>query len=283
MKRKMMMYLGCMLLIVAFSSHVLADWDPGDDALFALLPDLSNDGLDVHIGGSIFTFGVWIADDFSVSSNRLMTDVHLWGSWLDDKYPMFGAGELEFYLAIYDDIPAYTDGISYSRPGNLLWQTDGGHEHGIKADSYRVYEDDLQEGYYAPRYPRNQSIYQPEGDTVCWQYNFYFDPEGAFELEADKVYWLQAAAVNIGQLPPSEEGSAYFGWKTSNQHYNDVAVLKDWNILPPEMPEWQMLKYPNGHPLAGGGIDLAFVITPEPATVLLLGLGGLLLRRKRKS
>jgi len=38
---------------------------------------------------------------------------------------------------------------------------------------------------------------------------------------------------------------------------------------------WNVLQYPAGHAYEGQNIDFSFVIVPEPATVLLLILGGL--------
>lgn len=57
------------------------------------------------------------------------------------------------------------------------------------------------------------------------------------------------------------------------QHFNDDAVFGD-SPNPEEPPlEWNELRYPSQHPFAGQSIDLAFVITPEPATLLVLALG----------
>jgi len=35
-------------------------------------------------------------------------------------------------------------------------------------------------------------------------------------------------------------------------------------------------------PDTGASLDMAFVITPEPATLTLLGLGGLLFRKRKR-
>ena len=70
-----------------------------------------------------------------------------------------------------------------------------------------------------------------------------------------------------------------FGWKTSPIHWNDDAVFQDvdyWAI--PRPGDWRELV------VDGFSRDMAFVITPEPATIALLGFGavGLLARRRRK-
>lgn len=263
-------------LIIAFvcilGSVAFADWDEGDPALFYQLPDLSSNGMDVMIqtppGGG---FNVHIADDFSVSSDQKMLDIHFWGSWLNDVVPLYGAQDITFDFFLFDDIPAYIGGKPYSRPDEYaIWS-----KYDATATSVRQYATELNEGWYEPGF--YEDTYLPEGDTVCWQYNFDFDPAGAFDLEANKVYWLLIWATP-GQASP-QESDPLFGWKTSCQHWNDVATYRDGAKLP---PEWRPLEYPDGHLYEGQGIDMAFVITPEPATLALLSLGGLALVRRRK-
>jgi hypothetical protein len=90
------------------------------------------------------------------------------------------------------------------------------------------------------------------------------------------VYWLGVQAFTT-------DSDAQFGWKTSTDHWNDDSVFWD-----PTSGSWLELKYPMhdlvGTPLLYGGqsMDMAFVITPEPTTICLLGFGALSLLRSRK-
>ena len=75
-----------------------------------------------------------------------------------------------------------------------------------------------------------------------------------------KVYWLAVGTV-------VDDPNANFGWKTTslNQRWNDDAT---WQI--DNLDSWNELFYPSAHPLNGVSADMAFVITPEPSTVVLL-------------
>ena len=99
---------------------------------------------------------------------------------------------------------------------------------------------------------------------------------------ADPVtYWLGVSAIPFYQ----DVQETKFGWKTSIDHWNDDAV---WLDDPQDTPPWRELRYPQSEPIEsilwGESIDLAFVITPEPATLGLLLLGGtaLLMNRRKK-
>jgi hypothetical protein len=97
-----------------------------------------------------------------------------------------------------------------------------------------------------------------------WQINLLIDPLGAFIQQESEVYWLE---ISFG---PQE---ANIGWKQSGStQFRDDAVYRvdpgfDW--LPIEDD-------------SGARMDMAFVITPEPATLSLLALGGLALLRRRR-
>ena len=281
------------VLAVAFlCTSAIADWDPGMDYKmhYPQLPDLNN-GLDVLAGYTLQPVPTvkFLADDFLCTETGPITDVHIWGSWLNDLWPDPGVvpgGHGTFILALYDDIPA---GVvePWSMPGELLWRTQ------FKPGEYqaRLYENAPEE-FYDP----NQNVILGADNTV-WQYNFYIDEPLAWQQEVGKTYWLAVANVDpnndglidVTDLTNVAADNLRFGWKTSMDPWNDDAVFIDVvndpfgqlvDAIEPPMGAplpWQELI----SPLTGESLDLSFVITPEPATLALLSLGALAVLRKR--
>jgi hypothetical protein len=262
-----------------------ADWNPGDPHKmhYPQLPDLTTSGINVNASWTQpfqpgFPFSKILADDFRCSETGPINDVHIWGSWLNDQmYP--GA---RFKLSIHSDVPAIS-GIpnSYSRPGAELWS------HIFEPTTYvaRPYASGVPERFWDPN--TNQVLGQ---DSVIWQYNFTHIPN-PFYQEEGKIYWLD---VQVFTPTPS----TVFGWKTTNPqvtpHFMDDAVYGDtieFGGPPvPQFPDpnnptggptpWNELRYPIG-PFEFQSMDLAFVITPEPASAAGLLVLGVLLRRRR--
>ncbi len=283
------MVVGVAVLVSASAAR--ADWDEGQPHKmhYPQLPDLVN-GFDVldgvyssDTGGS----GIKIlADDWQCSGSGPVTDVHVWSSYLQDFHPV-PPPNLMFNVAIYDDIPAADSPTGYSMPGNLLWNAY------VEPDAARVYADNITEAFYDPN--QGQVI---GDDQTCWQYNFVFDEANAFWQDEGKIYWLSVSytpdlsgngTVFIEDLLLPAAGWAY-GWKTTDQPWNDAAVWIDamagflpQNAVPPSGSAWNMLARLQGDLMVP--MDLAFVITPEPATLALMGLGAAALaarRRRRK-
>ncbi len=291
----------CVLISVG---PAMADWDETQPAKWVQLPDREPTGMDVKVGlslvpGTVEPVKKVIADDFLCKETGFITDIHIWGSWKYDELPWFqGAaggtvgpdpGGLAFKLGIWSDVPAEVDAtgqvIRHSEPGQELWSQSFDPGQVAVRDAFQG-----PEGWYDP----NSGDFFPDNHQMAFQYNFFIDEADAFKQEGgpapgeEIVYWL---SVDVDVLDMQQ--AAEFGWKTSQQHWNDDAVFQDliW-IDDPGMPnggffqpvtDWAELRYPDGHPFEGQSIDMAFVITPEPATMTLLAIGGLcILRRRRK-
>ncbi|MDO8588017.1 MAG: GEVED domain-containing protein [Armatimonadota bacterium] len=209
-------------------------------------PDLTTTGIDVKA-----TRDLILADDFQCTKQTKVTDITVWGSWLDDLLPQNDPGQVTFTLSIHDDIPDPDGpGPDYSKPGNMLWS--GNFGPGQFTVSQHAMN--LTEGWWDPSIPTS---YDPSGDTVCWMYDFDILPADAFCQQGStanpKVYWLDVQATPIGST------TAQFGWKTSSSpHWNDDAVWGMGNE--PYFGSWSELHYPPGHPMSPQSIDLAFEI-----------------------
>lgn len=207
-------------------------------------PDLDPTGIDVCA-----TYPYILADDFLCTVTGPITDIHVWGSWLGDILPGGGGSvgdpnNVTFTLSIHEDVPAGPNNPSH--PGKVLWWRT------FRPGQFTVHQHaaNLREGWMYP-----PSDYDPLGDSVCWQYDFFIAEEPFIQhgtQENPKVYWLDVQAMPEGQM-------AKFGWKTSKFHWNDDATWGQGQE--PFMGPWQELRYPPNHEFYPQSIDLAFAIT----------------------
>lgn len=231
-----------------------ADWDEGDPYKmhYPQLPDIYDNngfaGIDVNA-----TQPYILADDFQCTESGPITNVHIWGSWFNDKEDT----NVVFTLSIHADLPA-TGGRTFSRPGQTLWT------NVFLPGSYTVrhYKDrqypepnfSFTEGWMDP--PANYippQPPQPYPDTICFQYNFPIPPESAFIQTQGTIYWLDVQA---------QTSNGKFGWKTTSLAYrwNDAAT---WTTGTEPNPQgvWTNLSYPPDHQFyPTQALDLAFVI-----------------------
>jgi len=264
-------------VLACLASPTLADWNVGDPHKmhFPQMPDLDF-GMDVlamtpYPGDP--DIGKVVADDWRCTSSGPVTDIHIWGSWLNDEFPHDPAGlpdpgAVTFRLSIHSDIAATP--TTYSRPGDLL------REFVFQPGSFQWREWGLaSEAFFDPN--QNEII---GSDTQVIQYNFFFDPTEAFRQEQGAIYWLDVSAT----VSPGD--SAVFGWKTSQDRFNDDSVYADYVPGQPIDPgQWIEMFDPR----TGESLHQAFVITPEPGTFVLLAIGTaaggfvcLIRRRKRQ-
>jgi len=235
-----------LLATAGIMSPARADWNVGDPYKMHY-PQLPDPfGWDVN-----FTQPKVLADDWKCSETGPVSDVHLWfSSHQDVPFDIFGV-----HLSIHADIPAGSGGLTYSMPGPELWAAD----FAPPQFSVRLWGSGDQ-GWFDP-----PTFVLPADHFQIWQLNIQ-NILNPFIQDQGQIYWLDVSVATSGQL----------GWKTSLQHFNDDAV---WSYLPGG--NWQELI----DPLTGQSLDMAFVITPEPTTLALVGMSlvGLLaiIRRKR--
>ncbi len=232
-------------------SMATGDEPAGGGAKWIRQPDLSNLGLDVDATADIPPIwpAVTVADDFLCSSTGPVTNISIWSSFFEDRLPGNGADSIRFTLSIHS-------GSGW--PAQVLWSRQfrtGEYDLGI-------FVEDLQEGWYAPAldFPN----YQPLGDTVCWKYDFSIDPADAFVQQGTPNdptrYWLSVQGFIVH--PPGSV-AARFGWKTTDENWGNGAVWALGEDLPSDSDSWRRLSYPDGHPLGGEKIDLAFELSTQ--------------------
>lgn len=288
--RKVTLFTSFISLLMVYTlnfqpSVVRADWDPSYPyTKWVQMPDVIN-GLDVNATylvntaapvppgpTPIYPWQKILADDFPCYQPGPITDIHIWGSWLNDQvYP-----ETAFKLSIHADVPAGVD-APYSHPGEELWS--------------RV----MFPTAYRPWATANEYFYEPNTDriigtdTTVWQYNFNINPLDAFHQKGTtavpQIYWLDVQAIIHQPVPPTPELPQYvFGWKTTPQPWQDDAVYGDTEVpggAPyPQFPNpdgtallpWKDMHYPPGTIYYPNSLNLAFAITtiPEPGTIVML-------------
>ena len=228
-----LMVLGTVMFLAA---PAVADWDPGDGHKmhFPQLPD--PDGWDVN-----FMDPLVLADDWQCIETAAVEDIHFWFSSREDK---------EFVIQnVHVSIHSNVD--TPRRPGDLLWDRD------FPLDSFTIREyGNGDQGWYDP----NISETVPSDHDVIWQCNIVNIPDPFIQVE-NTIYWLE---LSVSATDPSGDLTVQLGWKTSGgDNWNHSGVF--WV----EQGSWHDLYRPNpGEPL-----DLAFVITPEPTTLILLATG----------
>ena len=183
-----------------------------------------------------------------------VSDIHFWGSWRNDVSVAIN----NIHIEIWSDTPVDDpqNQLPYSHPttGGKLWQANfAAGEFTIRGPEYG------DQGWYDPT--MNPETVIPHDHNEYYQINIdnILNP---FVQTLDEVYWL---AINVETANPNFQ----FGWKTSTDHWNDDAVYNQ--------DGWQELR----DPLTTESLDMAFVITPEPAALCLLALGGLCIMRRR--
>jgi len=257
--------------IVLYSGGVaLADWDVGDPALYYQLPSYT--GWDVYSEwgtGPLASEGYGAADDWTATTTAPITDIHFWGSWKEDRVGTTGKILLQIFS---NDATHY----GFSQPDELLWSSV------IEEDGYKgtlVYTSPTKDqGWYDPR---DTGDWDRNEHKKMYQYNI-LDIANPFIQQAEQTYWLEISMDFQG---------CEWGWKTTDSVSGNSGVFWDsyevwgphskWHRHPEIDWKWTQLKTPQGWCDPRVPQDLAFVITPEPATLLLFAAGAVAVLRRR--
>jgi hypothetical protein len=192
------------------------------------------------------------ADDWQCLDGRPITDIHWWGSYLNNVE--FEPDE--FVILIYEDDDSDP---AFFRPGTL------------RAD------------YHVPFANANQTPYGYDYyQEAVYEYSFYLPEDQWFEQEQGAWYWISIVAVTpeIGDTP-------IWGWHTGIPPYTEDG--DSWAVTGKVWQECGIPDIPEGNPFEWAvmpGYNMSFVFTtiPEPGTLALFGtaLVGLFAIRRRK-
>ncbi len=214
-----------------------------EDLKWLQIPEQGQEGVDVN------NTHFMLADDFECTASGPITDIHIWGSFLNDILPPEGPGGLIFKLSIWSDVPAGAD-VSYSHPGQLLWtkvflpaQYTAGHIWTVPEGEW--WHD-----------PGTANWIHP-GDHNIYQFDFYPLPHESFIQVEGNIYWLAMEYSYDG------ERDFEFGWKTTPDAFNDDACYYD----PTLAVFWKDLIYGSMHERKGESLEFAFALSGEEGDV----------------
>ncbi len=262
---KKSLFISVVVALVALAGGVSrADWSEGDGHKmhFPQLPDPN--GWDVLAGDTLLGAGQGgAADDWQCSQTGPVEDIHIWGSWKQGQTGAIG----RIRVAIFYNIPAGVD-IPFSRPGPQLWSRDFTYGQFTYVHNYGTGE----QGWYDPTATSGGVV--PNDHSNYHQINIE-NIDAPFLQTRDEIYWLR---VQVDLDGDHGSRSDRWGWKTSQNHWNDDAV---WPSVSSGPFGDEMIWHELRDPITGESLDLAFVITPEPATLAVLLIGGLLFLARR--
>ncbi len=216
---------------------------PANVAKFRQNPDPTVRGMDV-LDSWLTNNGpaTLLADDFICTRTGPVTDIHIWGSWLNDMVDYWPT----FWVGIWDDVPRSNNIPSHPGPQPLWWQQ-------FSPGQYRAsLQQQVPLEYFLDPNAPPRILGQ---DHQIWKYDFF--PQNPFRQlgspQLPRVYWLSV----VTKTAPGR----VFGWKTTPDHYNDFAVYARTMLTfgggyPMPLSSWQVITDQQGRKR-----ELSFMLT----------------------
>jgi len=203
------------------------------------------------------------ADDWLCTTPGWLSDIHFAG------WSYYGNQYIDaFRVSVWTDVPAIP-GYDESHPGSQLWSRD--FTLADPLDPHKIGYQDLGDGTFRINIAENDWFYQqgtPDNPLIYWiSIQGVMRTDGAF----DGFYWNFRDPAAGHLLDDAAFASNYFGYPPWASWYwqTGLATTNLYDYYPPPQDYAQ-------------SADMAFALTfiPEPASLLLVALGGLLLRRR---
>ncbi len=207
------------VIVLTVAGGAFGDWNPGDPHKmhFPQLPQLYG-GWDVQILNPSPQAYNQLADDWLCTESGLIDEIHLWISWeYDSPNPITSVR-----VRIYADIPAAQNTLGYSTPGNCISGAGDWVFNASEGEFTVRHYGTGNQGWYDPL----NNICRPNDHYNCYQINItdivntLSDQPNTTPVDQVQgtIYWLSFRVIR--------EGDHKMGWKTSENHFQDIAV---WN------------------------------------------------------
>mgnify|MGYP006277999055 CR=1 FL=1 len=241
MSRRTGLLLGITVMLGLLVPWAIADWIPedGHKMHYPQLPDETGWAVNA-------TQPMILADDWQCSETGWVKDVHFWGAW---KNGIEGQ-VVSFVLSFHEDIPADQSPAGYSMPGATLAE--------FEVTEFVVtppIDPPTMEGWYDPM--SGEVI--PEDHQPYYQYNIFLPESQWFPQEEGTIYWLNISAI------VADPAGTQWGWKSTQDHWNDDAVWAEWGDL-----SWEEMYEPQVVDTLINDFNIAI----DPAGMFLGGGGG---------